>query len=411
MEILEQVFGRIEAAVDDMVGLQQELTAVPALSPENGGDGEWAKAEVLQSALLRLGLPKPQLFAAPDPRVSRGSRPNLAVSLPGPTDRPRLWIMTHLDVVPPGDPSLWSGDPYTAVRRGELLVGRGVEDNQQGIVSSVFAAASLAALGVSPARPAGLLFVADEETGSEYGIRHLLASQKLFAPGEEVLVPDSGSPDGSLILLAEKSLLWLRFETRGRQCHASTPAQGINAFLAGSEVVMRLQELHQVFAQANPLFDPPVSTFVPTKKEPNVPNINTVPASDVFYLDCRVLPEIELERILRRIQLVCREVEHKYGVQVLVSEVQRVSSPTTPADGPLVEALREAVQRVYGTPARPHGIGGGTVAAYLRQAGIPTAVWARLEETAHAPDEHCRIENMVGDAKVMAAVMLAPAGR
>ena len=52
------------------------------------------------------------------------------------------------------------------------------------------------------------------------------------------------------------------------------------------------------------------------------------------------------------------------------------------------------------------GIGGGTVAALFRHAGIPAACWAKLDETAHQPNEYCIIDNMVGDAKVFAHIML-----
>jgi succinyl-diaminopimelate desuccinylase len=52
------------------------------------------------------------------------------------------------------------------------------------------------------------------------------------------------------------------------------------------------------------------------------------------------------------------------------------------------------------------GIGGGTVAAYFRAAGIPAAVWSRLDDTAHMPDEYCRLTNLVGDAQVMALLFL-----
>ena len=71
-----------------------------------------------------------------------------------------------------------------------------------------------------------------------------------------------------------------------------------------------------------------------------------------------------------------------------------------------MRALRDAVKAVYGVEARPGGIGGGTVAAFLRRAGIPAAVWARMEETMHGPDEFCLLSNLVGDAKVFAHLML-----
>jgi succinyl-diaminopimelate desuccinylase len=56
------------------------------------------------------------------------------------------------------------------------------------------------------------------------------------------------------------------------------------------------------------------------------------------------------------------------------------------------------------------GIGGGTVAAFFREAGLPAAVWSKMDDQAHQPDEYCVIENMVNDAKVMVRLILAEAG-
>ena len=73
---------------------------------------------------------------------------------------------------------------------------------------------------------------------------------------------------------------------------------------------------------------------------------------------------------------------------------------------PIVDALARAVKRVYGVDARPMGIGGGTVASFFRKAGIPAAVWSRMDDQAHMPDEYCVIDSMVGDAQVMAHLFL-----
>jgi succinyl-diaminopimelate desuccinylase len=410
MRDLQRVFKKIEDNTEMMVGLQAALTAVPAIAPESGGSGETAKAELLLQELHSLGLADTRDYPAPDARVPGGKRPNIVVNLPGARQGPALWIMSHLDVVPPGEESNWKSDPFRMVRKNGRLYGRGTEDNQQGMVSSIAAAVALLGLGLLPPQPVRLLFVSDEETGSEYGIRHLLANTKLFGGEDRVLVPDGGSPDGSMIQIAEKSLLWLKFQTLGKQCHASTPGEGKNAFLAGSELVCRLSELNRLYSEENPLFDPPRSTFAPTKKEANVPNINTIPADDVFYLDCRVLPGIDLDALMARIADLCLEVEKKHAVVIRVSTVQRVSSPPTPEDSPLVASLKEALKTVYGVEPRTCGIGGGTVASYLRNRGIHTVVWSRLDETMHMPNEYCRLENMLGDARVMAALMLSGAG-
>ena len=87
--------------------------------------------------------------------------------------------------------------------------------------------------------------------------------------------------------------------------------------------------------------------------------------------------------------------------------VNRSESAPTAKDTPLVGLLKKGIDEVYGVSAREVGIGGGTVAAYIRNAGFDSVVWSRIEETAHMPNESCVVDNMVGDAKVMASVMLA----
>jgi succinyl-diaminopimelate desuccinylase len=405
---MESLRKKAEEKRGDMTALQGLLTSVPAVSPLSGGTGEWDKAQALIGRLPGLGFPRHELFSSPDAGVPSGKRPNIVLTLPGESDERTFWIMTHLDVVPPGEASLWTSDPYAMVVSGDRLIGRGVCDNQQGLVSSLLAAVILRELGIRPRYTVKLLFAADEETGSAHGIQYLLRETDLFRPADYALVPDSGSPDGSEIEVAEKSMLWLKFHTRGKQCHASTPARGINAFQAASHLVVELGKLSKTFGRKNPLFDPPVSTFMPTKKEANVPNINTIPGDDVFYLDCRILPEIGLDGVMAKIRALCAGIEKRFGVTISVDAVQRASSPPTPADSPLVAALSRAVTDVYGVKGRTVGIGGGTVGAFLRQKGIHTAVWSRIEETAHMPNEYCEIPNMIGDCVVMAALMAAP---
>lgn len=407
MDPTDSLRKKINSKRDQMIELQRALTAVPALGPQNGGEGEWEKAQLLITWLDRLGLGPCELASAPDARVPKRERPNVIVTVSGGPQPGTFWIMTHLDIVPPGETRLWNSDPYRMEVRGDRLIGRGVEDNQQSLVASVFAAACVKELGLRPRRAARLLFVSDEETGSAQGVQHVLSSTRLFSPQDLALVPDSGSPEGNLIEIAEKSILWLKFILTGRQCHASTPEKGVNAFEAGSHLVVRLGSLRERFSSTDVLFSPPTSTFVPTRKEANVPNVNTLPGEDVFYLDSRVLPRENLEQVLREIRGICDGIQTDFGVTVQVKEVQKASSPPTSPDAPIVSTMRDAIRRVYGVEASTVGIGGGTVGAYLRAAGIPTVVWSRIEETAHQPNEYCLVSNMLGDSLVMALAMVS----
>jgi succinyl-diaminopimelate desuccinylase len=218
-----------------------------------------------------------------------------------------------------------------------------------------------------------------------------------------VLVPDGGDIKGEQIEVAEKNIMWMRFVTKGKQTHGSRPDLGANAFLAASDLAVRLnKELSAKFDYKDPMFDPQQSTFQPTKKEANVPNINTIPGEDIFCVDMRVLPRFTPQVILAEVDRIKAEVEKQYGVKIEYTLPQLMTSVPTSADALIVKKLKDAVSEIYSVTPKPVGIGGGTMAAYLRNIGIDCAVWTRTQVTLHQPNEYALISNILGDAKVMA---------
>ena len=407
MKDFEKLARTIDDGRKEMIELETLLTSVPALAPESDGNGELDKCLALEDWLKKNGITKLERFDAPDSRAKNGIRPNLVATIDGEDDDLTIWVMAHLDVVPVGELSLWNTDPWKVVEKDGKIYGRGVEDDQQGLVSGVFAALAFIRNGVKPAHTVKLLFVADEEVGSTYGIQYLLKAHKLFRPQDLIIIPDGGDSKGETVEVAEKNLIWLKVRTLGKQSHGSRPDEGANAFLANCDLAMRLNALETtVFNAKDALFEPDHSTFQPTKKEANVPNINTIPGEDVFYMDCRILPQYKLDVVRAEFRRIIADIEKKYGVKIETSEEQAVESPATPVEAPVVKKLSDAIEKVYGRKARPIGIGGGTVGAYLRIEGYNAVVWGTLDETAHQPNEYCIVENLINDAKILLAVML-----
>jgi len=406
--LLKKIYDKIDGYRDAMVDLQTKLTAIPALGPTNGGEGEAKKAAFIKEWIEKeIGFDQLDQFDSPDDRVPSGIRPNVVAVMKGASDKKTIWVMAHLDIVPPGDLNLWESDPYVVQVKEGKIYGRGVEDNQHGLVTPLFAIKAMKELGITPAFDIGLAIVSDEETGSEHGIQYVLKEHDIFKKDDFIIVPDAGMPDGSMIEVAEKSIYWVKIETKGKQCHASTPEQGVNAHRAAAHLITRLGKLYEIFNQKDEVFEPPISTFEPTKKENNVPNINTIPGDDVFYVDMRILPEIKIDDVHETINGFIKEIEKEFGVEISTSSPQREeAAPATPSDAPVVKALSAAIKSIYGVEAKPMGIGGGTVAAFFRRAGFNAVVWSKIDELAHQPNEYTVIDNMVGDAKVFANLFL-----
>ncbi|WP_319759433.1 M20 family metallo-hydrolase [Maridesulfovibrio sp.] len=399
-----QLLSKIDDMKDAALELHAKLVAIPAIGPTNNGTGEKAKADFLTEYLKENGFGEVKSYNAPDDRVECGYRPNLVTVIPGQDSSRTLWIISHMDVVPVGDLSLWNTDPFKMVQDGDNLYGRGVEDNHQGLVSSVLAAKALMESNMTPGINLGLIFVADEETGSHYGLEYIMREHEdLFKKGDLFLVPDSGEPNSELVEVAEKSSLWIKVTVEGKQCHASTPDEGVNSLVAAAAMIMEVPELKYHYDEEDELFSPPYSTFEPTKKEANVENVNTIPGKDVFYIDCRILPSYDPDDVVDQIKGMGLYVAEEYGVKISVEvENKSQAAPPTPADSEIVKKVIFAVNEVYGVEAKPGGIGGGTVAKHLRERGYHTVVWSTLLHQAHQPNEKGSINNTLNDAKVMA---------
>ncbi len=402
----DQVFETIDAMRRAIVMTLIESCSIPAVSPASGGEGELKKAEWLEEHIKGFGFDRVERYDVEDD--DGVVRPNLiAVRNGAREDAPTLWFISHTDVVPEGDLTLWDNDPWKPVIVDDKVVGRGVEDNGTPLVASLYAVRALEEAGVRTGCHIGCAMLADEESGSKWGIQHVIG-QGVFGPDDIIMVPDAGVPKGDYIEIAEKSILWLKFKTEGVQGHASMPHMYKNAFEAGAELAYRLNKtLKETFTSRDELFDPPVSTFELTMKVANVANVNTIPGEDIFYMDCRVLPEYDTQEVLDQVRSVMKEVGGRYRLPISLSLHQHEqAAPITDENSTVVTLLSDAIRQVLGVEPKVFGIGGGTCAAFFRREGYNAAVWAKIDEAAHSANEYTWIQNLMEMTKVFALMAL-----
>ncbi|MBU1158257.1 MAG: M20 family metallo-hydrolase [Candidatus Thermoplasmatota archaeon] len=405
----EQLSQLVDARKDGMIKDFCSMLRIKAIAPDSGGEGEQARAEFLVKLAADLGLGKAEVLCSSDPRVPSGGRPNIILRLAGRTDKD-LWVVTHMDTVPEGDISAWASPPFDPLVKDGRIYGRGSEDNGQELIASLFALATVKAAGIVPEMNINLAFVADEEQGNDHGIEFLL-SKGLFKKGDLAVVPDHGASDGSELEVVEKSILWVNVEVLGKQTHASTPDDGVNALEVAAKYMLKVtDELRAKYADSDPLFNPPPSTFVATRCESNGPNINTIPGKQRFAFDFRVLPEYRLDEILADMNRVAKGIESESGARIVLDVEQRADAPPrTSVDSEVVKRLSVAVRTIKKVEPRPTGMGGGTCATPFRREGIDAVVWASLDSMAHDANEYCVIDNLMSDTKVFALLFAGDA--
>ena len=99
-----------------------------------------------------------------------------------------LHILAHLDIVGIGEG--WDTDPFALVRDGDMVYGRGVQDDKGPALAALFAMRCVKELGLPVRHNVRLILGTDEETGSR-DIAHYYASHP-YAP--YAITPDADFP-------------------------------------------------------------------------------------------------------------------------------------------------------------------------------------------------------------------------
>jgi len=405
MPSLDDLLSAVEGYRNEMVDALTEMLRIPAIGPESGGEGEFERARYLRELAEKCGFEDIEMFDALDERVRLRSRPNMVLRRKGTTDQ-TVWIVTHMDTVPPGDLDAWTYPPFSPKVVDGKLYGLGAEDNGQSLIGSLFAAKTLNELGITPERSMALAIVSDEEMGSEKGIKFMI-KEGVFRQNDFLYVPDFGEPDGSLIEVAEKHILWLKINVKGKQTHASTPEKGINATKVANQMITFLSDyMHEKYTEKDPMFTPSTSTFEPTKRLQTVGNVNTIPAEDTFYMDFRILPRYDADEVLETVRSIARMFEDRSGVKITIAIEQYTKSGTPSSTESIgLMSLASAIKKVKGVDALPKGVGGGTCANYFRLAGLDAYAWQTVDESAHSVNEYCKVDNLVTDSKVFVSLL------
>ena len=159
---------------------------------------------------------------------------------------PSLGLMGHLDVVPV-NADTWSRDPFGGEIHNGFVWGRGTVD-MLNLTSAMAAVFKRYLSGELPPLSGDLLYlaVADEEAGGEWGVEGIFDSEPEAIMCDylltEIAAPAISTPAGPAVpvTVAEKGPYWRKLATRGIPRHASQPYATVNALVPMAEAVERL---------------------------------------------------------------------------------------------------------------------------------------------------------------------------
>lgn len=363
--------------------LIERLRALVATPSENPPGNEAEVAAVVRGQCEELGLGVGEHEHEP-------GRPSVVARYGD--GAPKVGFCSHIDVVPAGDPTLWSHDPYGAVIEDGRMYGRGSSDAKGPVAAALEAVAALGALGIDGAMELSL--VADEEAMGLKGAKPLVDAGVLSAP--RVIV---GEPTALRIVRAQRGPCWFRIVTKGVAGHGSAPERGVNAVKHMAAILLRLEETLPDIT--HPVVGGPtinVGTIRGGEK------VNVIPASCIAEVDRRTIPgeteddvRAQVERAIELARETFPDIDARVEIPVFgrpfeVSENARVLTETF-----------EAVTEVRGA-AEVIGFRGSSDARFFADAGSEVIVCGPGDITvAHTAREYIDLDELHQGAVAYAA--------
>jgi succinyl-diaminopimelate desuccinylase len=405
IKLLEKIRSKVQEHNDELVKLCSALLRINSENPP-GDMGEIAGyvKDYLSEAGCRCEVVEPERG-----RVS-------IVSTIGEGEHPHLVFNGHMDVVPAGDLSRWSFDPYGGEVKDGWLLGRGASDMKCGTGGMLFAFRTIAELDVDLPGRLTIMAVPDEETGSRFGTRYLL--DKGIITGDACIV---GEPTGSnLVEIGQKGSVGGLIKVEGSPIHSSlSPVRGDSAVVKMARLLPYILEIHERE------FEPPSEIMdviednrllykelagdgvekMLTHASVNFGVIqggtksNIVPESCECTLDMRIPQGADHNEVMRMLE----EAVRRSGVDGVTLEVRGRNAFYFSPEERIVKVAGRNVKEVLGVSPRLFiQWACSDVAAYY-QKGIPTIQFGPHGLGIHGYDEKVRIENVVNAAKIYAS--------
>ncbi len=359
------------ARLETPLGLACDLIRCRSVTPADGG-----ALGVLADALETLGFTCHHLrFSEP----GTASVDNLYARLG--EAAPHFCFAGHTDVVPVGDASAWSVEPFAAEVRDGMLCGRGATDMKGAIAAFVAAVARF--LGSRDAPPPGsisLLITGDEEGPAINGTRKVL--EWLGARGETLdacLVGEPTNPArlGEMAKIGRRGSLNGTLRVVGTQGHVAYPQLADNPV---PRLIAMLARLAAILLDAgNAHFQP--SNLEITSVDVGNEATNVIPAEATARFNIRFNDEHTSARLEARLRDELDAVGGAYDLAIAVSGESFLTPP-----GPLSDIVSGAVAAVTGAAPALSTTGGTSDARFIKD-HCPVVEFGLIGRTMHRTDE------------------------
>ena len=354
----------------DPVSLTADLVRCPSVTPEEGG-----AIDLLEQLLEKNG------FSCT--RIVRGQVSNLFAKWGTGRNGRVFGFNGHTDVVPVGDLSSWTVDPFGAEIKEGYLYGRGATDMKSGVAAFVASAIDF----VNNKPPDGSIVITitgDEEGEAVDGTVAILDWMK--QNGEKIdhcLVGEPTSPSqmGEMMKIGRRGSMNAKITAIGIQGHSAYPDRANNPIVAMVKLLDKL-ESHQLDVGTEH-FDP--STLAITSVDTGNKASNVIPAVTKAAVNIRFNDSHSGSSLVSWLKDEIEKVSAEYGIKFETDFKISGESFITPP-GELSDLISKAVKKELGVTPKLSTTGGTSDARFIKDM-CPVTEFGLVGKTMHAVDE------------------------
>lgn len=358
----------------DPVQLTADLIRCPSVTPNEGG-----AITLLETVLTQHG------FICT--RIERGGIHNLFARWGAGKNGRTFGFNGHTDVVPIGDASAWTVDPFGAEIRDGVMYGRGATDMKSGVAAFVAAAIDF----VRDTPPDGSIVITitgDEEGDAIDGTTAIL--DWMSANGETMdhcLVGEPTSPDtmGQMMKIGRRGSLTAFFTATGIQGHSAYPHRANNPLTAMVRLMDYLAQ-HEL-DKGTEHFD--ASTLAITTIDTGNPATNVIPAQCRATVNIRFNDTHTGEGLKKWLSEQAARVAEDTGITINVQVKISGESFITPP-GELSDLIGQAVRDELGVTPELSTTGGTSDARFVKKL-CPVTEFGLVGKTMHSVDERVEV--------------------
>ncbi|MDE0789414.1 MAG: succinyl-diaminopimelate desuccinylase [Woeseiaceae bacterium] len=305
------------------------------------------------------------------------------------TTAPVLCFAGHTDVVPPGDSTQWSSDPFQPTVKDGVIYGRGTADMKSGLASMIVAIENFLQANTEHSGSIALLITSDEEGRARDGT--LKVMETLGKRGESIdwcVIGEPSSQDalGDLIRIGRRGSLSGILKVIGTQGHVAYPHLADNPIRRFAPV---LSELHNIeWDQGNENFPPSSFQVVDIKSGVGAPNVTPAELSARFNF--RYSTVWDHESLKKRVHEVFDAHDIDYELNWHLSGEPFLTKP-----GRLIDAAVQAVTESTGKEPLLSTGGGTSDGRFISPAGVDVVELGPINASIHKIDEHVRIDDVI----------------